>query len=91
MGQYDDRVERQRQVLLAEEWAKTPRSIHVHGMTSMWYETEETEAELIENGTVTDTQYNSGIITRHRNGKLVHTFGEELKGDALVDSFRRHT
>ena len=91
MGQYDDRVERQRQVLLAEEWAKTPRSIHVHGMTSMWYETEETESELIENGTVTDTQYNSGIITRHRNGKLVHTFGEELKGDALVDSFRRHT
>ena len=47
--------------------------------------------ELEENGSVTDTEYNSGVITRHRNGKLIHTFGEELRGDALLDSFQRHT
>ncbi len=91
MGQYDDRVERQRQILAAEEWAKQPKSIHIHSITSMWYETEETKKELEENGSVTDTEYNSGVITRHRNGKLIHTFGEELTGDALLDSFQRHT
>ena len=57
----------------------------------MWYETEETKKEIEENGSVTDTEYNSGVITRHRNGKLIHTFGEELRGDALLDSFQRHT
>ena len=49
MGQYDDIVERQRILLEAEEWAKQPRSVQVHRLTSMWYETEESMKDF-ENG-----------------------------------------
>ena len=90
MGQYDDRVARQRLILEAEEWAKGVSSIHIHSITSMWYETEFTKKEIEVNGTVTDTEYNNGIITRHRGGKLVHTFGEELFGEELLNSYIRN-
>ena len=89
MGQYDDRVERQRILLEAEELAKGIRSIHIHSITSMYYETEFTKKEIEVNGPVTDTEYNNGVITRERNGKLVHTFGEALKGNDLIDSYSR--
>ena len=91
MGEFNDRVERQRLLLEAEEWAKGVRSIHVHSITSMWYETEFTKKEIEVNGAVTDTEYNNGVITRERNGKLIHTFGEALTGDDLVDSYRTST
>jgi hypothetical protein len=91
MGQFDDRVERQRLLLEAEEWSKTIKCIHVHSCTSMAYENDDTIKELEKNGTVTDTEFNSGLIYRRRQGKLVHTFGLELKGDELIDSFVRHT
>ena len=87
MGQYDDRIEKQRILLEAEEWAKGIKSIHIHSITSMWYETDFTKKEIEVNGAVTDTEYNNGIITRERNGKIIHTFGKELKGDELVDSY----
>ena len=38
MTQYDDRVQYQRDKIEAEDWAKVPRSIHVHSCTSMWYD-----------------------------------------------------
>ena len=38
MGQYQDKVERQRLLLEAEEWAKEVRSLHAHSMNSMWYD-----------------------------------------------------
>ena len=41
MGEFDYRVERQRLLLEAEEWSKTIKSLHVHSLTSMHYETEE--------------------------------------------------
>ena len=40
MSEYDDVVERQRLLLEAEAWAKNIKSIHVHSLTSMYYETE---------------------------------------------------
>ena len=43
MGQYDDRVERQRLLLEAEEWAKGISCIQIHQITSMWYETDFTK------------------------------------------------
>ena len=91
MGEFDYRVERQRLLLEAEEWAEQVRSIHIHSITSMWYETEFTKKEIEVNGTVTDTEYNNGVITRERGGKLIHTFGEALTGDALIDSYRTKT
>lgn len=90
MSEYDDVVERQRLLLEAEAWAKNIKSIHVHSLTSMYYETEFTQKEIEVNGTVTDTEYNNGIITRHRGGKLVHTFGEELFGEELLNSYIRN-
>ena len=38
MGEFDYRVQRQRVLLEAEEWADCVKSIHVHGITSMHYE-----------------------------------------------------
>jgi len=88
MGQYESRVERQRLLLEAESWAKQPRSVHIHRLESMWYETEESKTDLKE-GNVTDTQFNSGRIERKRNGKVIRTFGKDLKGDDLIAAYVR--
>ena len=81
MGEFDYRVQRQRVLLEAEEWADGVKSIHVHGITSMYYETAESKADIEKNGNVTDTEYNSGLIVRERNGKEVCTFGIRKTGD----------
>ena len=91
MGEFNYRVERQRLLLEAEEWAKGVRSIHIHSITSMHYETEFTKKEIEVNGAVTDTEYNNGVITRERDGKIIHTFGEALTGEELIDSYRTNT
>ena len=87
MGEFDYRVQRQALLLEAEEWAKGIQSVQLHGLTSMWYETAESKADIEKNGYVTDTIYNSGLIKRERNGKLVCTFGLELSGDDLIDAY----
>ncbi len=86
MTQYDDRVQYQRDLLEAEDWAKTAKSVHIHSTNSCWYDDRPQDTKK---GTVTDIQYNSGIITRSRNGKVFHTFGEVLKGEELVRSYIR--
>jgi len=79
MGQYDDIVERQRILLEAEEWAKQPRSVQVHRLTSMWYETEESMKDF-DNG---------GHVVRQQNGKVIRTFGEQVTGEDLVNAYVR--
>ena len=88
MTEYDNAVERQRVLLEAEKWAEQPQSIQVHGLTSMWYETEESKIDF-ENGHVTDTIYNSGLIERTQKGKLIRTFGYRMTGDELIDTYIR--
>ena len=88
MTEYDSAVERQRILLEAEAWADSPKSILIHQTTSMWYETEDSKRDF-ENGSVTDTQYNSGLIERTQNGKLIRTFGYRATGDELVDIYIR--
>ena len=88
MGQYDSKVAKQRLLLEAEEWAVGIKALHVHSLTSMWYETEDSKRDF-ENGSVTDTQYNSGLIERTQNGKLIRTFGYRATGDELVDIYIR--
>ena len=39
MSQYDEVVDRQRQMIEAEKWSKGVKAIHAHSFTSMWYET----------------------------------------------------
>ena len=87
MGEYDYRVQRQKVLLEAEEWADGVKSIHVHGITSMYYETAESKAAIEKNGQVTDTEYNSGLIVRERNGKEVCTFGIRKTGDDLIHAY----
>ena len=38
MTQYKDRIELQRQILLAERYINNVKNIHAHSLTSMWYE-----------------------------------------------------
>ena len=90
MSEYDDVVERQRTLIEAEIWAKQVKSIHVHSMSSMYYETEDSK-QYLEKGAVTDTEYNSGVITRTQEGVLVHTFGKQKTGEELLDSYIRHS
>ena len=91
MGEFDYRVQRQRVLLEAEEWADGIKGIHVHGLTSMYYETAESKADIEKNGHVTDTEYNSGLIVRERNGKEVCTFGIRKTGDDLIDAYQKGT
>lgn len=88
MTQYDETVENQRLLLEAEEWAKQPRSVQVHKLTSMWYETEESMKDF-ENGGVTDTHYNGGHVVRQQNGKVIRTFGKQVTGEDLVNAYVR--
>ena len=88
MTQYDEIVENQRLLLEAEEWAKVPKSVHIHRLDSMWYETEDSK-KFLDKGNVTDIQYNNGIIKRQQDGKTVHTFGEEITGEELIRAYVR--
>lgn len=88
MGEFNYKVKRQALLLEAEEWAKGVESLHTHSLTSMWYETDASIAELEKNGTVTDTIYNDGRIERSRNGKVVTVIGRQLTGDELVDKYQ---
>ena len=89
MGQYSDRVERQRLLLEAEEWAKGVAGIHAHSLSSMWYDTRPQDTE--DGKSVVDTQYNNGLIKRTLHDGTKVFFGQELKGDELIDAYLRHT
>ena len=87
MTQYNDRVQYQRDLLEAEEWAQQVKDIHIHSLNSMWYDTRPQDTE--DNKMVTDTSYNSGLIKRQTHDGYTVYFGEELKGEALVAQWSR--
>ena len=89
MTEYSEAVERQKILIEAEKRAKQINQIHFHSLTSMYYDTVETKEELIKNGPVTDTTYNSGLIIRTRNNKEVCRFGIERTGDDLINWYGR--
>lgn len=87
MTQYTKDVEYIRIKREAEIWALGVRQIHAHSLDSMTYDT---RPEDTANGkSVVDTEYNSGIIQRTQEGILIHTFGDKLTGDALIDAYTR--
>lgn len=90
MTQYDAVVERQKTLLEAEEWAMKVKSLHVHSFTSMWYDNRPQDTNHGKEN-VTDIEYNCGLIKRSKSGKHIHTFGTELKGEALLDAYRKNT
>ena len=85
MTEYDFRVERQRDLLAAEEWAKGVKSMHVHSLKSMWYDNRPQDTDT---GNVTDVQFNDGRIQRSKNGKVIHTWNDDVKtGDDLISAY----
>lgn len=89
MGQYDDKVERQRILLAAEEWALGVRSLHAHSLSSMWYD--DRPEDTADGKGVVDRQFNSGLIERTLDDGSVVYFGEQLKGDELIQEFLKRT
>ena len=87
MGQYNDRVERQRILLEAEKWAKDVKCMHAHSLKSMWYDTRPQDTE--DGKGVLDIEYNSGLIKRTTHDGSIVYFGKELKGDELIDAYTR--
>jgi len=87
MTEYDGRVERQRLLLEAEEWAKGIKSLHAHSLNSMWYDNRPQDTE--DGKSVIDKQYNNGLIQRTlKDGTTVY-FGKELVGDDLLRAYVR--
>lgn len=88
MGQYDYKVERQRLLLEAEEWADSVKGLHAHSLKSMWYDNRPQDTK--DGKGVLDIEYNNGVIKRQlANGEEV-LFGKKLVGDALIDAYLRH-
>ena len=73
MSEHNEIVERQRQLLAAEKWAKGVKTLHAHSLTSLWYD------DRGNDGSVCDTEYNDGSIQREirETGEIVW-FGEKL-------------
>ena len=86
MTQYDDTVDRQRRLILAEKWAKGVKTLHAHSLTSLWYD------DRGNDGSVMDTEYNDGLVMREirSTGEIVY-FGEPVTGDELLQVFGQHT
>ena len=85
MTQYTKDVEDHQIRMDAIEWAKGVQAIHGHSLSSMWYDTRPQDTE--GGKAVTDVELNNGTIKRYQNDKLIHTFGNELKGDELAQHY----
>ena len=86
MTEHNEVVSQQKLLIEAEEWAKVPKSIHVHSLKSMWYDDRPWDTEV---GKVMDIEYNNGLVVRKKYGETIHIFGEEKTGQALVDLYCR--
>jgi len=86
MTQFNDRVEKQRLKIEAEEWAKGVKSLHAHSLTSLWYDKER------EDGSVLDIQYNDGRVKREiqSTGETI-ILGTQLIGEDLVEQYVRES
>ena len=87
MTQYTKDVEDHQIRMDAIEWAKGVQTIHGHALSSMWYDTRPQDTE--GGKAVTDVELNNGTIKRYQNDKLIHTFGNELKGDELAQHYMK--
>ena len=86
MTQFNDRVEKQRLKIEAEEWANGVKSIHAHSLTSLWYD------KGREDGSVLDVQYNDGRVERQiqSTGETI-ILGKQLTGNELVEQYVRES
>jgi len=89
MTQYDERVDMQKKILLAEEYKDQPKWVHAHSLTSMWYETEKTAKDAVKG--VLDVQYMDGRIERtiSKTGKK-YLIQKGMTGEELVQEVTRN-
>tara|TARA_B100001248_G_scaffold226248_1_gene184142 strand:+ start:1653 stop:1952 length:300 start_codon:yes stop_codon:yes gene_type:complete len=89
MTQYKDRIELQRQILLAEKYINNIKDIHAHSLTSMWYENNQTAKDAVKG--VVDITYMDGRIERTINetGRQ-YTIVEGRMGEDLVQEVTRN-
>ena len=87
MTQYEKEVELQRMKLAAEEWRKGVRSIHVHKLKSMWYETRPQDTD---EHNVTDVHYNDDSIIRTLYDGTKIILQDGVEGKELLDRFMRY-
>lgn len=88
MGQFDDKVDRQWNLIQAEEWSRGVKGIHAHSLSSMWYD--ERPEDTANGKSVLDVEYNGGLIKRTLESGEVVYIGERLRGDALIQEWARH-
>lgn len=87
MTQYKEAVEEQRIRLAAAEWAKGVNNIHVHSISSMWYDDRPQDTK--DGQIVTDIQYNDGRIERKLKTGEVINMGKELTEDELINEYQK--
>ena len=88
MTEFDDKVERQRKLIAAEEWSRGIKGLHAHSMSSMWYD--DRPEDTADGKSVIDVEYNGGLIKRTLDSGKVVYFGERLRGDELIREWERH-
>lgn len=84
MTQYRERIERQKLLLEAENWAKGVKFMYGFdsNLTRHWYDDREPE------GNVFDIMYNDNRIERTlESGEVVLLVGEQLEGDDLISAY----
>ena len=88
MGQYNDKVELQRKILLAEEYKDTVMCLHAHSLSSMWYD--KRPQDTANGNGVVDVQFMDGRIERTlKNGKKI-TLVKGRTGEELVQEVTRN-
>tara|TARA_B100001113_G_scaffold18725_1_gene13865 strand:- start:844 stop:1131 length:288 start_codon:yes stop_codon:yes gene_type:complete len=83
MTQYKDKVELQKKILAAEEFADNIKGIQIHRMNSMWYDDRPQDTEK---HSVTDTEYMSGKIERTLHDGTRIVLVEGATGEKLVST-----
>ena len=89
MTQYAQEVENVRLRTEAEEWARAVKSIHVHSLSSMYYDNRPEDTE--DGKSVLDVQYNDGTVRRTTSDGGTIVFGKALTGQKLIDAYVRNT
>src|SRR6056300_618421 len=87
MSEYKQQVERQRLLLEAEALSKGVKDIHIHSLSSMWYD--DRPQDTADGKSVTDVAYNSGRIERILENCEKIYFGELLTGDELIQEYQK--
>ena len=90
MSEYNNEVQRQRDKLAAEEWAKGVKSMQAHSLKSMWYDDRPQDTDL---SPVMDIQYNDGRIQRTivETKEVIWMNGsKQLTGEELIYEFERN-